>query len=81
VDCSAQNQWYWSSAPNNNHLKFGGVNQTNGAAYFSFIFHATQFGALNNGQADVIAGFTSGDSVNGGANVDTWKLHARHFGG
>jgi hypothetical protein len=73
VDCSSQNQWYWSSAPNNNHLKFGGVNQTNGAAYFSCILHVTQGSALNSGQADVIAGFTSGDSVNGGANVDTWN--------
>jgi hypothetical protein len=73
VDCSSQNQWYWSSAPNNNHLKFGGVSQTNGAAYFSCILHITQGSPLNSGQADIIAGFTSGDSVNGGANVDTWN--------
>ena len=34
IDCNSTNHWYFSSAPNNNHLKFGGVDQTNGAAYF-----------------------------------------------
>src|ERR1043166_7567346 len=42
VDCNSVNLWYWSSAANNNHLRFGGVDQTNGAAYFSCIFDVDQ---------------------------------------
>jgi hypothetical protein len=57
--------WYWSSAPNNNHLRFGGVNQTNGAAYFSCIILVHQGSPLNSGQSDVIGGFTSGTEVDG----------------
>jgi hypothetical protein len=73
IDCNSTNMWYWSSAANNNHLKFGGVNQTNGAAYFSFLFHVDQGSTLNQGTFDVIAGFTSGDSVSAGANIDNWN--------
>ena len=32
IDCINDREWYWSSAPNNNHLKFGGIHQSNGAA-------------------------------------------------
>src|SRR5436853_575696 len=73
VDCNGANMWYWSSAANNNHLKFGGVSQTNGAAYFSCLFHVDQGSALSQGTFDIVAGFTSGDSVNGAANVDSWN--------
>jgi hypothetical protein len=72
IECSSLNQWYWSSAGNNNHLKFGGVSQTNGSAYFSFIFQIDQGSPLNSGGFDVIAGFSSGDSLANGANAENW---------
>ncbi len=72
IDCASSNQWYWSSAPNNNHLKFGGISQADGAAYFSCVVHITQGAPLNTGQFDTIAGFTSGDSTNA-PNADTWN--------
>src|SRR6185369_9646707 len=59
LDCNSPNVWYWSSAPNNNHFKFGGVSQTSGAAYFSFLFLPHQGVALEQGTFDIIAGFTS----------------------
>ncbi|MDB6121387.1 MAG: large protein [Pedosphaera sp.] len=73
IYCASSNQWYWSSAPNNNHLKFGGVHQTNGAAYFSCILQIDQGSALSGGLFDIIAGFTSGDSLANGANADSWN--------
>src|SRR5207302_9765727 len=51
----------------------GGVNQTNGAAYFSMLFHADQGSSLSQGTFDTIGGFSSGDSVSGGANINTWN--------
>jgi hypothetical protein len=74
VDGNSTNLWYFSSAPNNNHLKFGGVSQTNGAAYFSLLLHVDQGSALNQGLFDVIAGFSSGVSdLNSGLNANTFN--------
>jgi hypothetical protein len=67
VDCNSVNLWYWSSAANNNHLRFGGVDQTNGAAYFSCIFDVDQGAALSQGTFDVVGGLTSG------TDVDSWN--------
>jgi hypothetical protein len=72
IDCSGTRAWNFASGGNNNHLKFGGV--TNGAAYFSFIFHGDQGGVISSSSPfDVIAGFTSGDSTIA-ANANTWNL-------
>jgi hypothetical protein len=70
IDGSGDREWTWSSGGANNHLRFGGV--TNGSAYFSFIMHGDQGGPSDNGTADVIAGFTSGNSTTAGANADTY---------
>jgi hypothetical protein len=67
VDCNSVNLWYWSSAANNNHLRFGGINQTNGAAYFSCLLHIDQGATLSQGTFDVIGGFTSDTTA------DTWN--------
>ncbi len=80
IDCSATQDRYWSSAPNNNHLNFGGVDQTNGAAYFSLILHVSQGSAFAGGVYDLIAGLTTGV---GAANADNWvyKLATHSTGG
>ncbi|PWU15470.1 MAG: hypothetical protein C5B50_15330 [Verrucomicrobia bacterium] len=67
IDCGSANMWYWSSAPNNNHLHFGGVNQSAGAAYFSCLLHVDQGATLNGGFFDCIGGLT-GDTTTDGWN-------------
>jgi hypothetical protein len=69
INCSVTTDWYWSSAPNNNHLNFGGIDQTNGSAYFSFVLQITQGSPLTANKYDIIAGLTSGT---GGPNADNW---------
>jgi hypothetical protein len=74
INCESTNIWYFSSAPNNNHLKFGGISQTNGAAYFSLLLHVDQGSALNQGLFDTIAGFINGNSdVNSGTGINTFN--------
>lgn len=74
IDCDSTNMWYFSSAPNNNHFKFGGVAQTNGAAYFSLLLHVDQGSSLNQGLFDTIGGFINGNSdVNTGTAINTWN--------
>ena len=75
IDCSNDREWYWSSAPNNNHLRFGGIHQSSGAAYFSFVFNAGQgaafgqTGANSTDKYDTIGGLTTGE---GAANADNF---------
>jgi Immunoglobulin I-set domain/Immunoglobulin domain len=79
IDCSVATDWYWSSAPNDNLLNFGGIDQTNGAAYFSFVLQVSQDDALSRNTYDVIAGLSAG-----GASPDAlgYKLctHASNGG-
>ncbi len=67
MDCHSVNMWYFSSAANNNHLVFGGVNQTNGAVYFSCLLHLDQGATFSQGTFDTIGGLT------GDATADGWN--------